>query len=88
MAFCGAVHYNGSLVTDFYFLIVFFTKINIQVVRLVIADEILKPCKLTLKLILQTLSDISQGIYLNLFFLELIFAENFNVVKKKKVLKS
>ena len=41
-----------------------------------------KQCKLILKLILHTLSDILQGMYGGLFFMELIFAENFHVLQK------
>ena len=40
----------------------------LQIVRPLIADEILKQYKLILKLILHTLSDISQKMYLSLFF--------------------
>ena len=55
---------------------------HIQVVGPLIAGEILKQCRLILKLILCTLSDISQGMYLSLFFPELILAESFHVVYK------
>ena len=55
---------------------------QLQVVRPLIVSEILKQCKLILKLILQILSDISLRMYLSLFFLELIFAQDFHVVQK------
>ena len=60
---------------------------QLQVVRPLIVSEILKQCKLILKLILQILSDISQRMYLSLFFLELIFLPKFPCYSKKYVLK-
>ena len=47
-----------------------------------IAGEMLKQYKLILKQILHTLTDISQGMYLSLFFPELIFTKNFDAVQK------
>ena len=47
-----------------------------------IAGEILKQYNLILKQILYTFSDISQGMYLSLFFPDLIFVENFHAVQK------
>ena len=55
---------------------------TLQVLGPLSAGEILKQSKLILKPMLHTLSDISQGMYLNLFLPELIFAKNFHVVQK------